>query len=195
MLAARDEADPGFLKEVSRALLDDVAATGTVSLERIGPWRVVREIGRGGMGQVFLAERADGQFEQQVAIKLLKRGMDSDAILARFLRERQILAALDHPNIARFLDGGVAGDGRPYFVMEYVDGAPITAFADAQRLTVDARLALLRTVCLAVEYAHRNLVVHRDLKPSNILITSDGRPKLLDFGIAKLLSSPDDKAD
>jgi serine/threonine-protein kinase len=195
MLAARDDAKPAFLASVSRELLHDVTAHPAASLERIGPWRVIREIGRGGMGQVFLAERADGQFEQQVAIKLLKRGMDSEAILARFRRERQILAALDHPNIARLLDGGIADDGRPYVVMEYVDGESITAFADARRLSVDARLTLLRTVCLAVEYAHRNLIVHRDLKPSNILVTRDGRPKLLDFGIAKLLSAPDEQAE
>ncbi|HEX6049707.1 MAG TPA: serine/threonine-protein kinase [Gemmatimonadaceae bacterium] len=194
MLVAREEAPPQFLAGVRRDLLDEVAGA-TPSLERAGPWRLIREIGHGGMGRVFLAERADAQFDQKVAVKLLKRGMDSDAILARFLRERQILAGLDHPNIARLLDGGIAEDGRPYFVMEYVDGEAITAYADARRLSIDARLALFRTVCLAVEYAHRNLVVHRDLKPSNILVTTDGRPKLLDFGIAKLLASPDDKAE
>ena len=194
MLVARDEAHPEFLGGLRRDLLDEVAGAGA-SLERAGPWRLIREIGHGGMGRVFLAERADDQFDQKVAVKLLKRGMDSDAILARFLRERQILAGLDHPNIARLLDGGIADDGRPYFVMEYVDGESITAYADARRLSIDARLTLFRTVCLAVEHAHRNLVVHRDLKPSNILVTNDGRPKLLDFGIAKLLSSPHDKAE
>jgi eukaryotic-like serine/threonine-protein kinase len=188
MLAAEEHAGPEFLGCIDQTLLDDVVAA--LPVERIGPWRLVREIGRGGMGEVFLCERADGQFEQQVAVKLLKRGMDSDAILSRFLRERQILAGLDHPNIARLCDGGIAEDGRPYFVMEHVDGEPITAFADARRLTVEQRLDLFRSVCLAVEYAHRNLVVHRDLKPSNILVTRDGRPKLLDFGIAKLLAAP-----
>ena len=192
MLAAGDDAHPAFLTSISGDVLEEIAEDATTPLERVGPWRIVREIGRGGMGQVLLAERADGQFEQQVAIKLLKRGMDSDAILTRFLRERRILAALDHPNIARLLDGGIAEDGRPYFVMEYVDGESITAYADSRRLSVDARLTLFRTVCLAVEHAHRNLVVHRDLKPSNILVSADGRPKLLDFGIAKLLSSPTD---
>ena len=195
LLVAGEEADPSFLASIDRRLLDDVIDDAARSLDRIGPWRVVGEIGRGGMGQVLLAERADGQFDQQVAIKLLKRGMDSDAIHTRFLRERRILAALDHPNIARLIDGGIAEDGRPYFVLEYVDGASITAFADAHRLDVDARLTLFRTVCLAVEYAHRNLVVHRDLKPSNILVTADGRPKLLDFGIAKLLSAPNDHVE
>jgi serine/threonine protein kinase/tetratricopeptide (TPR) repeat protein len=195
LLIAGNEADPSFLTSIDRDLLGAVVDDAATSLDRIGPWRVVREIGRGGMGQVLLAERADGQYDQQVAIKLLKRGMDSDAILTRFLRERRILAALDHPNIARLIDGGIAEDGRPYFVMEHVDGESITAFADARRLTVDARLTLFRSVCLAVEYAHRNLVVHRDLKPSNILVTADGRPKLLDFGIAKLLSAPNDHVD
>jgi eukaryotic-like serine/threonine-protein kinase len=189
MLAAEQKAGPDFLDSIDPSLLDDVVAAAAETVERIGPWRLVREIGHGGMGQVFLGERGDGQFEQQVAIKLLKRGMDSDAILGRFLRERQILAGLDHPNIARLFDGGIAEDGRPYFVMEYVDGEPITAFADARSLTIEARLDLFRSVCLAVEYAHRSLVVHRDLKPSNILVTRDGRPKLLDFGIAKLLTA------
>jgi eukaryotic-like serine/threonine-protein kinase len=191
MLAAEQEASPRFLGSIDPSLLDEVAAAAAEPVERIGPWRLVHEIGRGGMGQVFLGERGDGQFEQQVAIKLLKRGMDSDAILDRFLRERQILADLDHPNIARLFDGGIAEDGRPYFVMEFVDGEPITEFADARKLTIEARLDLFRSVCLAVEYAHRNLVVHRDLKPSNILVTRDGWPKLLDFGIAKLLTAAD----
>src|SRR5829696_10380540 len=153
----------------------------------VGPYRVVRELGRGGMGAVYLAERADGQFEQQVALKLIKRGMDSEEIHRRFLAERQILARLSHPNIARLLDGGVSADGRPYFAMEYVDGAPITAHCDERRLTIDERLRLFRGVCSAVGYAHQSLVVHRDLKPSNILVTSDGTVKLLDFGVAKLL--------
>jgi serine/threonine-protein kinase len=194
MLASEQAAGPEFLRGIDPSFLGTIVSDMAPALERIGPWRLLREIGRGGMGQVFLAQRADGQFEQRVAIKLLKRGMDSDAILARFLRERQILAALDHPNIARLFDGGVAGDGRPYFVLEYVDGQQITAFADAERLSIDARIELFRSVCSAVEYAHRNLIVHRDLKPSNILVTTDGRPKLLDFGIAKLLSAPDEHA-
>jgi eukaryotic-like serine/threonine-protein kinase len=189
MLAANDSALPGFLDRLDPDLVAEAVHDGDAPpVERIGPWQVVREIGRGGMGRVFLAERADGQFEQRVAVKFLKRGMDSDAILARFVQERRILAGLDHPNIARLLDGGVAEDGRPWFVMEYVDGEPITEWADAARLDVDARVALFRTVCRAVAHAHRNLVVHRDLKPSNILVTRDGHPKLLDFGIAKLLA-------
>lgn len=154
---------------------------------RIGPYRISHELGYGGMGRVYLGIRDDGQFEKQVAIKVVKRGMDTDDILTRFRYERQILASLDHPNIAQLFDGGLTEDGRPYFVMEYVAGDPITTYADHQRLTIPQRLALFRTVCRAVEFAHQNLVIHRDLKPSNILVTPDGTVKLLDFGIAKLL--------
>jgi serine/threonine-protein kinase len=189
LLAADQAADAGFPGSLHPAALEAAALILEDAPKQIGPWRLVREIGEGGMGQVFLAERTDGQFDQRVAIKLLKRGMDSHAILARFLRERRILAGLDHPNIARLLDGGIADDGRPYFVMEHVDGQTIIRYADDRRLSVDERLDLFQQVCLALEYAHRNLVVHRDLKPSNILVTSDGRPKLLDFGIAKLLTA------
>ena len=123
----------------------------------------------------------------RVAIKLIKRGMDTDAVLQRFRHERQILASLEHPNIARLLDGGTTGDGLPYFVMEYVDGEPIDDYCRARQLSLDQRLRLFREVCAAVSYAHQHLVVHRDIKPSNILVTTDGVPKLLDFGIAKLL--------
>ncbi len=155
--------------------------------QRFGPYRVVRELGRGGMAVVYAAVRDDDQFQQQVAIKLIKRGMDSDAIVARFRQERQILANLQHPNIARLLDGGVSDDGQPYLVMELIEREPISAYCDRERLATGQRLRLFRAVCGAVQYAHRNLVVHRDLKPSNILVTTDGEPKLLDFGIAKLL--------
>jgi tetratricopeptide (TPR) repeat protein/tRNA A-37 threonylcarbamoyl transferase component Bud32 len=191
LLSAERAAHPAFPGSIDPEVLAAAAVTVGAVPARVGPWRLVREIGRGGMGQVFLAERSDGQYQQRAAVKLLKRGIDSEAIVARFLRERQILAGLDHPNVARLLDGGIAEDGRPYFVMEHVDGQPITRFADDRRLPIDDRLDLFRTVCLALEYAHRNLVVHRDLKPSNILVTTDGRPKLLDFGIAKLLSGSD----
>jgi serine/threonine-protein kinase len=155
---------------------------------RVGPYQIAREIGRGGMGVVFLAERADGQFEQRVALKLIKRGLDTDEILGRFQRERQILAQLEHPSIARLLDGGVSEDGQPYFAMEYVEGEPITTYCDRRRLAIRDRLRLFVRVCDAVQYAHRNLVVHRDLKPSNILVTEEGEPKLVDFGIAKLVT-------
>ncbi len=154
---------------------------------RIGPYEVVREIGRGGMGTVYLAARADDEYRKQVAIKVIKRGMDSDDILRRFRNERQILASLDHPNIARLLDGGTTEEGLPYFVLEYIDGAPFDRYCDEHRLPTLERLQLFRRVCEAVQYAHQNLIVHRDLKPSNILVTSEGEPKLLDFGIAKLL--------
>jgi non-specific serine/threonine protein kinase/serine/threonine-protein kinase len=155
---------------------------------QIGAYRLVREIGRGGMGAVYLAVRADDQYQKRVALKLIRRGMDTKDILRRFRNERQILASLSHPNIAQLLDGGTSEDGLPYFAMEYVEGKPITDYCDAQKLAIAERLKLFRQVCSAVSYAHQNLVVHRDLKPSNILITADGAPKLLDFGIAKLLN-------
>jgi serine/threonine-protein kinase len=160
--------------------------------QRVGPYRLIRELGRGGMGVVFLAERAEGGFDQRVVVKLIKRGMDSDAILQRFLRERQILAGLDHTSVARLFDGGVTDDGQPYFAMEYVDGKPLTTYCDERELTVHERLRLFEDTCRAVQYAHGKLVVHRDLKPSNILVTNDGQLKLLDFGIAKLLDQEDD---
>ncbi|NNF56682.1 MAG: serine/threonine protein kinase [Rhodothermaceae bacterium] len=159
--------------------------------EQIGPYCLLRELGRGGMGTVFLAERTDGVHNQPVALKLVNVGL-APTFVARFRAERQILGSLNHPGIARLLDGGEAEDGRPYLVMEYVPGEPITTYADRHRLTVDQRLDLFGQVCEAVAYAHRNLVVHRDLKPSNVLVTEDadgGRSvKLLDFGIAKLLN-------
>ncbi len=155
--------------------------------ERIGPWRVLRELGRGGMGVVWLAERADGQFEQRAALKLIKRGMDSEAVIARFLRERQILARLEHPHIARLLDGGIAADGRPYFAMEYVDGRPLLRYCTGKSIKLEKRIKIFLDICAAVQFAHGQLVVHRDIKPSNILVTANGSTKLLDFGIAKLL--------
>ena len=162
--------------------------------ERVGAYIIVRELGRGGMGTVFLAERADGQFEKQVAIKILNRGADTAEILRRFRAERQILARLDHPNIARLLDAGTTDDGLPYFIMDYIVGAPVTRFAVAQKLSTRERLELFLKICAAVEFAHRNLVVHRDIKPSNILANAEGEPKLLDFGIAKLLAKDEDAA-
>ncbi len=155
--------------------------------ELVGPYRVVRTLGEGGMGAVFLAERADGQFQQQVAIKVVRRGLLSKHVQNRLRIERQILATLDHPNIAKLLDGGSTPDGTPYIVMEYIDGDPIDVYCDQHSLTLEERLRLFRTICSAVHSAHQNLIVHRDLKPSNILVTRNGIPKLLDFGIAKLL--------
>jgi serine/threonine protein kinase/tetratricopeptide (TPR) repeat protein len=156
---------------------------------RVGPYRLIREIGRGGMGAVYLAVRDDDAFEKRVAIKILKRGMDTDSIVRRFRNERQILAGLDHPNIAVLLDGGTTSDGRPFFVMEFVEGVQIVAYCEVRRLDTTKRLELFRQVCSAVQYAHQNLVVHRDIKPANVLVTPDGTPKLLDFGIAKLLNA------
>jgi len=154
---------------------------------RIGAYRLLEEIGRGGMARVFLAERADGQFEQRIALKLLRPGLDTELDQARFRAERQILAALNHPNIARLFDGGVTDDGVPYLVLEYVDGKSIDRHCADRGLSAHQRLGLFVPVLDAVQYAHRNLVVHRDLKPSNILVTADGQVKLLDFGLAKLL--------
>jgi len=198
-LLAADSDAGAFLESpavaVAGGLLDDlVPEAEPAAPERVGPYRVLGRIGRGGMGEVYRAERADGLFEQRVAIKILRRGMDSEEILARFSRERRILARLEHPHIARLLDGGLTDDGRPYFVMELVEGEPITAAARRRDLSVEARLELLAACCDAVAAAHRNLVVHRDLKPSNVLVTADGTVKLLDFGIAKLLG-PDDTGD
>ena len=154
---------------------------------RLGPYEIVQEIGRGGMGAVYRAVRADDQYQKQVAIKLV-RGIHTTFTLSRFRAERQILATLEHPNIARLLDGGTTDEGIPYFVMELVEGVPIDQYCDEQRLAVRERLQLFRSVCSAVEYAHQKLIVHRDLKPGNILINKEGVPKLLDFGIAKILS-------
>ncbi len=156
--------------------------------EHIGPYRLIRPIGRGGMGQVYLAMRDDQSFKRYVALKVIRRGLDTEDILHRFRIERQILASLAHPNIARLLDGGATDDGLSYFVMEYIEGVPIDTYCNTHRLSVDARLRLFQGVCAAVHYAHQNLIVHRDLKPSNILVTSEGVPKLLDFGIAKFLN-------
>ena len=160
--------------------------------QRIGPWKIERELGRGGMGIVYLAVRADGQFDQQVALKVILRGMDSEAVLRRFLAERRILASLTHPHIARLLDGGTTAEGRPYFVMEAIEGESLLDYCDGHSLGLEARLRLFLAACDAVHYAHQKLVLHRDLKPDNILVDSQGVPKLLDFGIAKLLSGPED---
>jgi serine/threonine-protein kinase len=177
----------GFLSAPA-APLPAAPEEGSLAGATIGPYRVARRLGSGGMGVVYLAFRADREYRRRVALKVLKPGLDSAEVIRRFRAERQILAALDHPNIARLLDGGTTAEGLPYFAMDYVEGEPIDAYCAARRLSLDLRLRLFRTVCAAVEHAHRNLVVHRDLKPSNILVTADGTPKLLDFGIAKLLN-------
>jgi serine/threonine protein kinase len=155
--------------------------------QRVGAYRILRLLGEGGMGRVYLAEREDGEFVQRVALKLIRADFMSDAARVRFLRERKILAGFVHPHIAQLHDGGVASDGAPYFTLEYVEGKKITEYCDASGLTIPQRVAMILQVCSAVTYAHRNLIVHRDLKPSNILVTADGDAKLLDFGIAKLV--------
>jgi serine/threonine protein kinase/tetratricopeptide (TPR) repeat protein len=192
LLAAHEEAGD-FIQLPAMAPHSLGAVEEPMAGQRIGAYRVERELGRGGMGAVYLAERADGAFAQQVAIKLIKRGMDTDHVLARFRAERQILASLDHPNIARLLDGGSTADGRPYLVMEYIDGQPIDSFADARNLSVADRVRLFLQVCDAVTSAHGRGVIHRDIKPLNILVTPAGIPKLLDFGIAKVLHEAADE--
>ncbi|HYM28730.1 MAG TPA: serine/threonine-protein kinase, partial [Steroidobacteraceae bacterium] len=186
LLRAAAQAAAGFLStpaHLAGAAEDAGLAVGA----RLGAWRITGRIGRGGMGEVYQAERADGGFQQRVAIKVLQ--LEASAQLERFQAERQILARLEHPGIARLHDGGITADGRPYMVMEFVAGRPITAFCAERRATLGQRLALFAQVCEAVAYAHRNLVVHRDLKPSNILVTAAGEVKLLDFGIAKPLDA------
>ncbi|MEW6207241.1 MAG: protein kinase [Acidobacteriota bacterium] len=154
----------------------------------IGPYRIIGQLGEGGMGAVYLAARDDAEYRKRVAIKVIRPEMNVQIVIRRFLSERQILASLDHPNIARLLDGGTTQDGLPYFVMDYIEGSPITSYCERNKLSIAERLKLFREVCSAVNYAHQNLVIHRDLKPGNILVTSDGAPRLLDFGIAKLLN-------
>lgn len=182
------EAVERLLRAHARVGILDVVVNAQDIDRRIGPYRVLRELGRGGMGVVYLAERDDGHFERRVAVKLLRDSPDAEELHHRFIAERQILALLDHPNIAQLIDGGVTGGRLPYLVMEYVDGLPITDYCDRHRLTVAERLRLFLDVCSAVHHAHRNLIIHRDLKPGNILVTAQGQVKLLDFGIAKLLN-------
>ena len=190
-----EDALPIASEDKQTTLLPELSAprrmedSGALDLgRRVGPYRLRRLLGWGGMGDVYLAEREEG-FDQRVALKLMQAGFETRDAMRRFERERQILARLEHPNISRLLDGGTSGDGRPYFAMELVDGTPIDRYCAERRLSVRARLELLLPVCDALQFAHRNLVVHRDLKPSNILVTADGVPKLLDFGIAKILRS------
>jgi serine/threonine protein kinase len=186
MLAADDDADKAIEDTVEAA--SNAAFADDLVGRRLGSWLIEREIGRGGMGSVYLGVRADAEFEMRVAIKVIRRGMDTDDVLTRFRHERQILASLEHRNIARLLDGGSTPDGRPYLVMEYIAGRRIDEYCRFRHVSLTERLRLFCEVCDAVAHAHRNLIVHRDLKPGNILVTQEGEPKLLDFGIAKLLS-------
>lgn len=172
---------------------ENLTAGSTMIGETIGNYKILELIGHGGMGSVFLTERVDGAYDKKVALKLLRRGMDTPSNIARFRQERNILANLDHPNIARLLDGGVTGDGLPYLVMEYVGGVTLLKYCNNHQLSIEQRIELFTSVCKAVQHAHRNATIHRDLKPSNIKVTEDGTVKVLDFGIAKMLES--DTAD
>lgn len=177
---------------LARVTSDDDTVSGLVDPmigRTVDVFRIEKEIGHGGMGTVYLARRR-GEFEQTVALKIVRRGMDTALVLERFVSERQILAGLDHPNITRLIDGGSTDDGRPYFVMEHLDAVPITVYCARHALPVEARIRLFLVACAAVQYAHQRLVVHRDLKPGNVLVTADGTPKLLDFGLARLLDDP-----
>jgi non-specific serine/threonine protein kinase/serine/threonine-protein kinase len=190
LLQAQSQAGSDFMGRPAADLvqpLSNGAATASRIGRRAGPYQIVSEIGHGGMGEVYRAVRIDGQFDQQVAIKLVRVGLGSAFIVERFLHERQILATLNHPNIARLLDGGATEDGVPYLAMELIEGERIDTYCQAQRLSITERLRIFLQVCAAVEYAHQRLVIHRDIKPGNILVTKDGTPKLLDFGIAKIL--------
>ncbi|HUQ32710.1 MAG TPA: serine/threonine-protein kinase [Pyrinomonadaceae bacterium] len=189
-LLAAEAASPDFLPRAGFARAAGLLLSEAVETHegrRVGRYHILREIGRGGMGIVFLAEREDEEFNQRVAVKLIKGGLDTEDILRRFLNERQILASLNHPNIAKLFDGGTTEDGHPYFVMEYIEGLPLLQYCDRQGLSTQERLRLFQNVCAAVQHAHQNLVIHRDIKPSNILVTDEGEVKLLDFGVAKFL--------
>ena len=187
MLRGAGEADEGTAEESASA--DPLVGT------LLGPFRVGERVGRGGMGVVHRGVREGEDFAQEVALKVIRRGFDFDDVHARFLRERRILARLDHPHLARFIDGGVAPDGRPWFALEFVRGEPITRWCDEHGLDIRARVRVFLDVCAAVQYAHTQLVVHRDLKPANILVDNDGRVKLLDFGIAKLVGNDDEAGE
>lgn len=183
---------PGTVKELDTATsewrIDAETEVDPMIGRRLGAYRIKREVARGGMGTVYEAVRVDNEFRKKVAIKIVKRGTDTDFVLRRFRKERQILAGLNHPNIASLLDGGTTDEGLPYFVMEYIEGKPLYNYCDDKQLSIAERLQLFLSICDSVNYAHQKQVVHRDLKPSNILVTDEGVPKLLDFGIAKLLN-------
>jgi serine/threonine-protein kinase len=193
-LLAHEAPSESFIEDSAFSLAAEILADDNRDAERghwenkrVGAWRILREIGRGGMGTVFLAEREGEEFQQQVALKVMRRSFAETELAHRFRRERQILASLNHPNIAHLLDGGLSADGEPFLAMEYVEGVRIDQYCTAHNLSIDERLRLFLSVCRGVAYAHQHLVIHRDLKPSNILVKEDGTPKLLDFGIAKLL--------
>lgn len=189
LLRTEENIGPEFLDESSFA----EAAAALIPIEdnswigrRVGAYRIVELIGEGGMGEVYRAFRADDQFQKEVALKVIRAGQDSNSVITRFRNERQILASLEHPNIARLLDGGTTEDGVPYIAMELIDGQPITEYCDGRKLSIPERLRIFLQVCAAVQFAHEHLIIHRDIKPGNILVTAEGTPKLLDFGIAKI---------
>jgi serine/threonine protein kinase len=192
LLQSHDEAGSVFLNTPAadlKAALSDASPRSSWIGRRLGVYQIESEIGHGGMGEVYRAVRADGQFKKNVAIKVVRGGYDTAAVLERFRHERQILASLDHPNIARLYDGGTTEEGIPYLVMELIEGIPVDQYCAEHNLSINDRLKLFAQICGAVQFAHQRLVIHRDIKPSNILVTSDGTPKLLDFGIAKLLDA------
>lgn len=198
-LIAFEDAAEGLMNlsaiEFSKKFFDEDEPANALVGQRFGVYTIVRELGYGGMGAVYLAERNDGKFEQKVALKLLRREMNTSALRNRFRQEREILASLEHPHIARLLDAGTTDDNIPFLAMEYVEGVPIDDYCNTHNLDLTAKLDLFRTVCATVNFAHRNLIVHRDLKPSNILVNEEGSPKLLDFGISKILSNDLPSAD
>ena len=177
------------LGEFSKDFVEDEAAEISLVGQQIGIYKITGELGFGGMGAVYAAERTDGKFKQKVAVKMLRREFNVEKLRRNFRREREILAKLNHPNIARLLDAGTTADGVPYLVMEYVEGVPIDEFCKRKNLDLTLRLKLFNKVCEAVSFAHQNLIIHRDLKPSNILVSEKSEPKLLDFGISKLLDA------
>jgi hypothetical protein len=188
LLEAHDEAGSSFLHRIE----PDTAPRERppVAGRRFGDYRVIEQIGEGGMGEVYRAVRDDDQYHKEVAIKFVKAGQDSGFVVSRFRNERQVLASLDHPNIARLLDGGTTEEGIPFFVMELIDGEAIDQYCSRRSLPIDDRLELFLRVCPAVQFAHQRLIIHRDIKPGNILVTVDGVPKLLDFGFSCGLSEP-----
>lgn len=192
LLSAHFQAE-GFIDKpilIEQGIAEDKIKDNFIG-RQVENYLILERIGAGGMGAVYLAERVNSDFKQKVALKIIKRGMDSEAILKRFARERKILSTLKHPNIAQLIDGGISSEGLPFFVMEFVDGIPLNQFCRENRLSLEKHLKIFRQICAVVDYAHKNLIIHRDLKPSNVLVTEDGVPKLLDFGIAKLLTSED----
>jgi eukaryotic-like serine/threonine-protein kinase len=194
LLGSHEKAGAGFLNMPAVQSLPDLTVEkksdrDTMLGRRLGAYQIVEQIGEGGMGAVYRAFRADDQYRKQVALKVIRGGEDSGFVVSRFRNERQILASLDHPNIARLLDGGTTDEGSPYFVMELIEGESLIRYCNHRQLSVSERLKLFLQVCSAVQFAHQHLIIHRDIKPGNILVTADGTPKLLDFGIAKILDS------